>query len=129
MAAPKASGWCRSARSRASRIARPAAVDRDGRRHVNATKGSRMQTSEHDAGRAPAAAPVAGENRCAPLWRSLEDRDRTAQERLALQRELALPLPEGYSRRNFLQFMGASMALAGLAGCGRQPLEKIVPYV
>ena len=25
--------------------------------------------------------------------------------------------------------MGASLALAGLVGCGRQPTEKIVPYV
>ena len=35
--------------------------------------------------------------------------------------------PEG--RRGFLQLMGASLALAGLAGCTRQPEEKIVPYV
>jgi len=32
------------------------------------------------------------------------------------------------SRRNFLALMGASMALAGLAGC-RKPVEKIIPYV
>lgn len=31
-------------------------------------------------------------------------------------------------RRRFLQLMGASMALAGLAGCGQEP-EKGVPYV
>ncbi|MFH1373324.1 MAG: molybdopterin oxidoreductase, partial [bacterium] len=31
-------------------------------------------------------------------------------------------------RRSFLTLMGASMALAGLAGC-RRPIEKIVPYV
>ena len=35
--------------------------------------------------------------------------------------------PEG--RRHFLQMMGASLALAGLTGCTRQPEEKIVPYV
>jgi molybdopterin-containing oxidoreductase family iron-sulfur binding subunit len=33
------------------------------------------------------------------------------------------------SRRGFLKFMGASMALAGLAGCTRQPDEPIYPYV
>jgi len=33
------------------------------------------------------------------------------------------------SRRNFFKVMGASMMLAGLAGCARQPEEKIVPYV
>jgi MoCo/4Fe-4S cofactor protein with predicted Tat translocation signal len=35
--------------------------------------------------------------------------------------------PEG--RRNFLKIMSASLALAGLSGCTRQPEEKIVPYV
>ena len=33
------------------------------------------------------------------------------------------------SRRNFLQLMGASMALAGLSACTKQPPESIVPYV
>ena len=32
------------------------------------------------------------------------------------------------SRREFLQLLGASVALAGLAGCTRAPREKIVPY-
>ncbi len=33
------------------------------------------------------------------------------------------------SRRSFLKVMGASMALAGLAGCTKQPDEAIYPYV
>jgi molybdopterin-containing oxidoreductase family iron-sulfur binding subunit len=33
------------------------------------------------------------------------------------------------SRRNFVKFMGASLAFAGLSGCVIQPAEKIVPYV
>jgi MoCo/4Fe-4S cofactor protein with predicted Tat translocation signal len=33
------------------------------------------------------------------------------------------------SRRGFLKVMGASLALAGLAGCTRQPDETIFPYV
>jgi MoCo/4Fe-4S cofactor protein with predicted Tat translocation signal len=33
------------------------------------------------------------------------------------------------SRRTFLKVMGASMALAGLAGCTKQPDEPIYPYV
>jgi molybdopterin-containing oxidoreductase family iron-sulfur binding subunit len=33
------------------------------------------------------------------------------------------------SRRHFLKIMGASVALAGFAGCTKQPVEKIVPYV
>ena len=37
--------------------------------------------------------------------------------------------PEGTSRRDFLKLMSASMALAGLSACVKQPLEPIVPYV
>jgi len=33
------------------------------------------------------------------------------------------------SRRKFMTLMGASFALAGVAGCSVQPLERIVPYV
>ena len=35
---------------------------------------------------------------------------------------------EGWARRDFLQFMGAGLALSA-AGCFRRPAEKIVPYV
>ena len=34
-----------------------------------------------------------------------------------------------FSRRRFLKLMGASLSLAGLCGCLRQPEAKIVPYV
>ena len=37
--------------------------------------------------------------------------------------------PSGVSRRGFLQLASASLALAGLTGCTKQPLEKIIPYV
>lgn len=37
--------------------------------------------------------------------------------------------PADLCRRDFLQLMGASLALAGLAGCNRTPAKKIVPYV
>ncbi len=33
------------------------------------------------------------------------------------------------SRRGFLKLMGASMALAGLSACTKQPWEGVVPYV
>src|SRR6185437_501845 len=33
------------------------------------------------------------------------------------------------TRRGFLKFVGASLALAGLDGCTRMPGEKILPYV
>jgi molybdopterin-containing oxidoreductase family iron-sulfur binding subunit len=39
------------------------------------------------------------------------------------------PLSDPVSRRGFMKLMGASMALAGLAGCTKQPDESIYPYV
>ncbi len=36
---------------------------------------------------------------------------------------------DAVGRRQFLQLMGASMALAGVSACTKQPVEKIVPYV
>ena len=33
------------------------------------------------------------------------------------------------ARRTFLKLMGASLALAGVSACTRQPAERIVPYV
>ncbi len=36
---------------------------------------------------------------------------------------------DAVSRRGFLKVMGASLALAGLAGCTKQPDEPIMPYV
>src|SRR5438046_3719393 len=37
--------------------------------------------------------------------------------------------PEGWSRREFIRLLGASVALAGFTCCTKQPIEKIVPYV
>ena len=36
---------------------------------------------------------------------------------------------DAVSRRGFMKVMGASLALAGLAGCTKQPDEPIFPYV
>src|SRR5258708_4642220 len=37
---------------------------------------------------------------------------------------------DGFSRRDFLKVMAASLALAGLhGGCTKEPQERIVPYV
>ena len=36
--------------------------------------------------------------------------------------------PDEPSRRRFLELMGASMALAGVTGCVKDPIEKILPY-
>jgi molybdopterin-containing oxidoreductase family iron-sulfur binding subunit len=37
--------------------------------------------------------------------------------------------PEGLSRREFMRLAGATLALAGVSSCTKQPLERIVPYV
>src|SRR5256886_16054349 len=36
---------------------------------------------------------------------------------------------DSVSRRGFLKLMRASLALAGMTACTKQPLEPIVPYV
>ena len=36
---------------------------------------------------------------------------------------------DAVSRRGFLKVMGASLAMAGLAGCTKQPDEPIYPYI
>ncbi len=36
---------------------------------------------------------------------------------------------DAVSRRGFLKVMGASLALAGMAGCTKQPDEPIYPYI
>jgi molybdopterin-containing oxidoreductase family iron-sulfur binding subunit len=62
------------------------------------------------------------------FWRSFEHLRRDTD---ALSTEEFLPgasdAPGGSSRRQFLQLMGASMALAGLSAC-RRPVELTMPY-
>ena len=41
----------------------------------------------------------------------------------------ASELSDELTRRRFLKVMGASIALAGITGCTRQPAERIVPYL
>ncbi len=64
------------------------------------------------------------------LWRSMGELEGDADlSRLAAKEFLpgASEPPSGASRRQFMQLMGASVALAGLTGC-RKPYEKILPY-
>ncbi|MEO5896600.1 MAG: TAT-variant-translocated molybdopterin oxidoreductase [Vicinamibacterales bacterium] len=64
-------------------------------------------------------------------WRSLAEIEERPEFRTALEREFpegASELPEGISRRDMISLLGASLSLAGLAGC-RRPVEEIVPYV
>jgi MoCo/4Fe-4S cofactor protein with predicted Tat translocation signal len=65
-------------------------------------------------------------------WRSLEEIAATPEFEQMLEREFprfAAEWPSDVSRRNFLQLAAASLGLAGLTACTRQPIEKIVPYV
>ncbi|MEW5702331.1 MAG: TAT-variant-translocated molybdopterin oxidoreductase [Candidatus Zixiibacteriota bacterium] len=64
-------------------------------------------------------------------WRSLDERAVSPEFRRFVEREFpegASELSDPISRRRFLNLMGASLALAGLAGC-RRPVEKVIPYV
>src|SRR6201996_9362712 len=65
-------------------------------------------------------------------WRSLEELAQSDAFIEMLHREFprqASVWPEGTSRRDFMKLMSASLALAGLSACVKQPLEPIVPYV
>jgi molybdopterin-containing oxidoreductase family iron-sulfur binding subunit len=65
-------------------------------------------------------------------WRSLEEVAQTPEFQKFLDREFpanASEWTDDVSRRNFLKLMGASLALAGLTACTRQPINEIVPYV
>ena len=66
------------------------------------------------------------------FWKSLEEWSRGPDFLPFLHREFpehASEWDSGMNRRRFLRLMGASLALAGLSSCSRQPQEKIVPYV
>lgn len=64
-------------------------------------------------------------------WRSTDHAQNSPLFRESLERELPSEVPpevqNPLSRRSFMGILGASMALAGLAGC-RRPEEKILPY-
>ena len=65
-------------------------------------------------------------------WRSVDELANTAEFQAAVEREFPSSAQEWVdpvSRRGFMKLMGASLALAGLAGCTKQPDEPIYPYV
>ena len=64
------------------------------------------------------------------IWRSPDQLEGKASYRSLVENEFmpgATEGPTNTSRRRFLEIMGASMAMAGLAAC-RKPVEKILPY-
>ncbi|MGE3806804.1 MAG: TAT-variant-translocated molybdopterin oxidoreductase, partial [Gemmataceae bacterium] len=66
------------------------------------------------------------------FWRGLEELADTEEFREMMHREFPEQASEWtnpITRRRFLKLMGASLALAGVAGCGTQPpVGKILPY-
>lgn len=69
------------------------------------------------------------------FWRSLEhlaarpDFHEWLEKEFPRQATAWSEIESGENRRHFLKLMGASLALAGLTGCTRQPTEFIMPYV
>ena len=65
-------------------------------------------------------------------WRTLDELAQTPEFAEMLHREFpkhASEWTDKSSRRDFMKIMAASLALAGLSACTKQPLEPIVPYV
>ncbi len=65
-------------------------------------------------------------------WQSIDELAGTPEFEAAVSKEFpdqAQEWIDPVSRRGFMKLMGASMALAGLAGCTKQPDEPIYPYV
>jgi MoCo/4Fe-4S cofactor protein with predicted Tat translocation signal len=64
------------------------------------------------------------------MWRSMNELADTPAFNKFLDVEFpAAAGAEDVDRRNFIKLMGASMALAGVTGCTKQPTEHIIPYV
>ncbi|MCX6550085.1 MAG: TAT-variant-translocated molybdopterin oxidoreductase [Acidobacteria bacterium] len=65
-------------------------------------------------------------------WRSLDELANSEAFQAYLHREFpeqASEFTDPVGRRQFLRLMGASLALAGVSACTKQPAEAIVPYV
>src|SRR5262249_15738773 len=80
----------------------------------------------------PDARSGAPSSRELPYWRSLEELTASPAVLELLHREFPQNASEWHDepgRRTFLKLMGASLALAGLTACTRQPTEHIAPYV
>ncbi|MGH9616371.1 MAG: TAT-variant-translocated molybdopterin oxidoreductase [Acidobacteriaceae bacterium] len=65
-------------------------------------------------------------------WQTIDELAETPDFQEAVRREFpqhAAEWVDSVSRRGFMKLMGASIALAGLTGCTKQPDEPIYPYV
>jgi molybdopterin-containing oxidoreductase family iron-sulfur binding subunit len=99
-------------------------------------QGNGVNQDKHDAGNVPLTlaevrAKLEGV-RGKRYWRSIDELQGTPEFEAAVEREFPASAQEWVdpvSRRGFMKLMGASMALAGLAGCTKQPDEPIYPYI
>src|ERR1700722_2353724 len=92
---------------------------------------SEMKANEQELTLEAARAKLAGKTG-KTYWRSVDELADTPAFREMVQREFPAQAAEWIdpvSRRGFLKVMGASLALAGLSGCTKQPDEPIYPYV
>ena len=64
------------------------------------------------------------------FWRSLDEmQDAEVFRDYITERFPRFAAHLNVDRREFLKLMSASLALAGMGACSREPQEKIVPYV
>lgn len=105
---------------------------------VNAIKPAKLTMDEVRA-RLDGYGPSAGEGKAGQgkkagkrFWQSIDDLVDAPGFMEMVQEEFprqASELTDGISRRGFMKVMGASLALAGVTGCTKQPDEQIYPYV
>ncbi|MDP9146855.1 MAG: TAT-variant-translocated molybdopterin oxidoreductase [Acidobacteriota bacterium] len=65
-------------------------------------------------------------------WRTLEELADDPRFEQLLHREFprqASQWDDSVDRRDFIKLMAASLAFAGLSGCGKAPQDRIIPYV
>ena len=93
--------------------------------------GDSLRKPEAGALQAAAQARLAGKTG-KRYWQTVDELADTPEFQEALRREFPQHMSEwvdSVSRRGFMKLMGASIALAGLTGCTKQPDEPIYPYV
>ena len=103
----------------------------DGDKNRQAAPRGRLSQQEGQARSGCGSCQIA-ETKGPEYWRSLEELAGSPEFQEMLHREFPKGASEwldSVSRRGFLKLMGASLAMAGMTACTKQPLEPIVPYV
>ena len=101
--------------------------EKNGKQHVEAVCPSKKDKLDLETARARIA-----ETKGPEYWRSLEELAGSTEFQEMMHREFpkgASEWVDAVSRRGFMKLMGASLAMAGMTACTKQPLEPIVPYV